>query len=240
MAKKTWATANILDVGCGKELPMAKMLYSMKMKPARYLGIDAGRVKDEAKQVFHTGSWPLELKEQCAFGQVDIEEDAESFDLITSFEVLEHVEPELMHKMLDEMMRLIKPTGSIFISTPCWDRKSCAGNHVNEMRYEALGAVFEEHGFAIEAVHGTFASIRDYQHLLDEHEIQVFKRLREYYDTNFLSCVLAPLYPQGSRNALWELSPIQGDNYEKQFPNGFRDEERPWGSSENWADMKIN
>ena len=31
--RKTWQTARILDVGCGRELPMAKLLYSSKLIP---------------------------------------------------------------------------------------------------------------------------------------------------------------------------------------------------------------
>jgi len=29
--------------------------------------------------------------------------------------------------------------------------------------------------------------------------------LREYYDSNVLSTIFAPMYPQGSRNNLWVL-----------------------------------
>lgn len=238
MARGTYKDARILDVGCGKELPMAKMLYSMKMKPKRYLGIDAGKVKPEAKQVFHTGAWPLTLREGSTF-QEGSGLDTGEFNLITCFEVLEHVEPKMMISMLREMQNITTDDAMIFISTPCWDRVSCAGNHVNEMRYEALGAVFERLGFEIVDHHGTFASIRDYQHLLDEHEQEVFYHLRKYYDTNFLSCIFAPLYPQGARNVLWELRRTQDHEYTPKFDNGLRDEEKPWGSSENWEDMYL-
>jgi hypothetical protein len=109
------------------------------------------------------------------------------------------------------------------------------------MKYEALGAVFEKHGFEVVNSYGTFASIRDYQYYLDKEPqlAQLFIKLREYYDTNFLSCIFAPLFPAQSRNALWELRKCkEGKAHTNKFPK-IEDIKQPWGSSQQWKDMSL-
>lgn len=239
--RKQYETARILDVGCGRELPFPKTLYSSRLIPEVYVGVDAGPINDDARAMVQGGK----LSERASLFPnkplLDIKEDFFRpgwFTHITCFEVLEHVEPKMMLAMIDRMKHWLDPKdGRMFISTPCWDRKSCAANHVNEMTYEALGAVFEESGLVVENVHGTFASIRDYEPHLTPAYREVFKDLRDYYDTNFLSVVLAPMFPAYARNCLWELR-VAGDgdvNYHK-FDR-LEDCEPPWGSSNKWAEM---
>lgn len=230
---KRYETARILDIGCGRELPLPKMLYSSRLQPQAYYGVDAGPILDSAMAVFHTGKFPLKVWEKTNFLELT-QEDVESPNVVTCFEVLEHVEPKMMLQMLQHIRQLLTTDGRAFFSTPCWDVVSCAANHVNEMKYLALGAVFEQAGFSIKNVYGTFASIRDYEHKLSPLEHELFCRLREYYDVNMLACIFAPLYPSESRNALWELSPVAPD--ERKFPL-LSEVPTPWGSSVQWADM---
>jgi 2-polyprenyl-3-methyl-5-hydroxy-6-metoxy-1,4-benzoquinol methylase len=256
MQKHAYKTARILDIGCGRELPMAKMLYSSKMIPQTYYGVDVGPVNDEDLNIIaKTGKFPHTVWERTNL--LDLEEECfthEFPNIVTCFEVLEHVEPAMMMDMLEHMKLLTTDDCRFFISTPVWNRTDCAANHVNEMLYESLGAAFERHGFVITNVHGTFASIRDYEpQLLDaklstpvDHNYglptrQLFERLREYYDTNFLSCVFAPLFPERSRNCLWELRKFTGGPDEEivnKFPF-IRDIEQPWSSSTKWEDMAL-
>lgn len=252
--RKMYETARILDVGCGREIPLAKTLYSSKLIPAIYLGVDAGPILDEeVAKIAKTQKFPHKLWESTNFLELDeldviMNGDGARPNIVTSFEVLEHVEPKMMWDMLEHMKKLSSDDARFFISTPCWNRTDCAGNHVNEMLYEALGAGFERHGFVVENVYGTFASIRDYEHLLPRNEIgckpnfvpsiELFNALREYYDTNFLSCVFAPLFPAQSRNCLWELRkgpvPFGGEKFR---PIG--EIQTPWSSSKLWEDMKL-
>lgn len=249
---------------------MAKMLYSSKLIPQMYYGVDVGPINDEdAAKITKTGKFPHKLWERCNVLELTIEDvlldephavpDSRP-NIVTCFEVLEHVEPKMMFEMLEHIKSLTTPDARFFFSTPNWNRTDCAGNHVNEMLYEALGAGFERHGFIVEHVYGTFASIRDYEHMLgDKHLVQdirddsshvigpntitlarVFEKLREYYDTNFLSCVFAPLFPAQSRNALWELrkhehGPVTSNN--RFFPIDAI--QRPWSSSAKWEDMAL-
>lgn len=252
---KLYQSARILDIGCGRELPMAKMLYSSRLIPSMYYGVDAGPINDEDAAKVAAGKFPHKLWEQCNFLELTKEDVALRMpprlpNFVTCFEILEHVEPKMMMDMLEHVRELTTDDAKFLISTPCWNRTDCADNHVNEMLYEALGAAFERHGFVVEHVYGTFASIRDYEHLLPRHpggnepwsgELlgDVFDMLREYYDTNFLSCVFAPLFPAQSRNCLWELSKANP----KRFSGGkypmIDTIQRPWSSSTKWEDMKL-
>lgn len=262
--RKMYETARILDIGCGRELPLAKMLYSSKLSPAMYYGVDVGPIlEEEVAKISKTGKFPhklwddtnfLEL-DKSDFGGVGSEIGAALPNTVTCMEVLEHVEPRMMIDMLEHMKSLTSDDVRFFISTPCWNMVDCAANHVNEMKYDALGACFERHGFVVEHVYGTFASIRDYEHLLlrwdhqdstsgcEESDVpRLFDKLREYYDTNFLSCVFAPLFPAQSRNALWELRKLTQYEIDRCPTTKFPDISQipqPWSSSAMWEDMKL-
>lgn len=255
--RKNYLSARILDIGCGRELPFAKTLYSSKLAPAMYYGVDAGPILDEeVAKIAKTQKFAHKLWENTNFlelGQSDISEVTDDHvcgplpNLVTCFEVLEHVEPKMMFDMLEHMKRLTSDDARFFISTPCWNRVDCAANHVNEMLYESLGAGFERHGFIVENVYGTFASIRDYESTLMGVSISwhdMFNQLREYYDTNFLSCIFAPLFPAQSRNCLWELRKDLSKSWDSsgaglsRFPL-IETIQQPWSSSTSWEDMKL-
>lgn len=276
--RKAYQTARILDIGCGRELPLAKTLYSSKLLPAIYYGVDVGPINDEdVAKIAKTQKFPHKIWERTNFLELEIQDLFDGFvpaqatsaanlpNIVTCMEVLEHVEPKMMFDMLEHMKPLTSDDCRYFISTPCWNRTDCAANHVNEMLFDSLGAAFERHGFVVENVYGTFASIRDYESKLEgwvynEYSPriqiqagmkavmvrQIFDELREYYDTNFLSCVFAPLFPAQSRNCLWELrkyrenlpSREQISESQPKFPP-IESIQKPWSSSERWADMAL-
>lgn len=240
---RLYERATIVDVGCGREVPLAKTMYSSRLTPKEYHAIDYGPIPAESRQIFHTGKFPIVFHERTDFvkwamGKADTAEGSQAnfADVVVSFEVLEHVEPLHCLKMLEAMRWVLKPNGVAFISTPCWDVISCAANHVNEMRYETLGAVLEENGWMIRNVYGTFASIREYEPYLAPGHREAFKDLRDYYDVNFLACVFAPFYPQYSRNCLWEIVPGTVQDADRQFAP-LTTVPEPWSSSQHWADF---
>jgi len=223
--------AIILDVGCGREIPLAKLLYSSRLSPLYYYGVDYGPIENESiavlKSAFRGEFWD---HEDFAAGKVEFQQLP---NIVTCFEMLEHIEPEHVVRTLRQMLKVTSADCRFFISTPCWNRTDCAAHHVNEMTYEALAATFERLGFKIENVYGTFASIRDYQHLLGNATL-LFNRLREYYDSNVLSCIFAPLFPAQSRNCLWELS--KATTTCKRFED-IEVYQQPWTSSIYWKDL---
>lgn len=224
--------AIILDVGCGKEMPFPKLIYSSKLRPTHYVGLDVG-------------DWPLpEMLEKVTFpcdklvGDIA---DCDSFEdlgftaapnLITCFEVMEHVEWEHCLRSLSAMKKIAALDCTLLISTPCYNLKDVADNHVNEMTYQAFGSALEHCGWAIRGHWGTFASQRDYKALLIEGGYEdLFNVMHNYYDSNVLSVIFAPLYPSRSRNVIWECFPHNVSADERQFPK-VKDLVRPFGSSE--------
>ena len=146
----------------------------------------------------------MKLFEKCDFVKTALPKP--SFDVINCLEVLEHVEADHAYAMMQRMNNLLKKDGVCFLSTPCYDMKmGAAANHVNEMTYDGFMAIILSAGFKIEQVWGTFASQKDYKALMSEPELELFQRLATYYDSNIVSCLMAPLFPQHSRNCLWRL-----------------------------------
>lgn len=233
--KQLYKTARVLDIGCGKEMPLAKSLYSSRMAPAYYLGVDVNKL--EVPEMFANAKWQPDV-----LGQMDIcdyNSFEHAFDVITCFEVIEHVEPEHAIRILKKIKHLLSVGGHAFVSTPDFcPHTGAAANHVNEMTMEALGWVIEECGFAIEDYWGTFASQREYKHLVSEAGIspEAWVRLSEYYDSNVLATVLAPLFPHHSRNVLWKLTKA-GEDYKRKFDH-IDYQPKPWSSSEHQEDLR--
>lgn len=235
-AKQRYKTARILDIGCGREVPLAKTLYSSRLIVDRYVGIDVNVLV--VPDTFHTGRFPIKL---FSGDFVELGLDALGFrpTLATCFEVLEHVEPSHAIKIVDHVHELLEDDGRFIMSTPNWDpRVGAAANHVNEMKHEALGAMLEQRGWVVEEKFGTFASIRDYKDALFESyscSESIFNDLRAYYDVNFLAVIFAPLFPHLARNCLWVLR--------KRFPADYRGyHEWPagvWTSSDQWRDLRT-
>jgi 2-polyprenyl-3-methyl-5-hydroxy-6-metoxy-1,4-benzoquinol methylase len=144
-AGQKYKTAHILDIGCGKEVPLAKLMYSSRLIPetGSYTGLDYNKL--EVPAMFHTGKFPIKLHGGMMFPQAAPEDVyTRKFDVITCFEVLEHVEPAQVVIMLKAISGLLAPGGRAFLSTPCYDAKvGAAANHVNEMSYGAFGALIE-------------------------------------------------------------------------------------------------
>jgi hypothetical protein len=214
--KQRYKTAYVMDIGCGQEAPLLKTLYTSRLLPYVYCGVDVGPIK-----IFNT----MPALRKFAFSEDHMEgillipecnilelEPPPTYqhapDVIVMFEVLEHNEKETGVKILETLKKFGGPQTTLFISTPCYDGKNLAANHVYEWSYNELAAELTKH-FIIENVWGTFASIRDYDHRLDQISIdglsEIFRRMREYYDVNYLATIFAPLFPELSRNCLWQL-----------------------------------
>lgn len=228
-----YKTARVLDVGCGRETPLAKTLYSSRLIVKEYVGVDYGPINNAA---FHTGKFPITLFPKQDFATLDLQGAETEFSHMVSFEMLEHVEPKHAIAILRKMWKWATPETTIFISTPIWDGVNTAANHVNEIKYHALGWLLEELGFHIEDAFGTFASQKDYVHKMAPAHRESFDDLSSYYDSNLLSCIFAPFYPEQSRNALWVLKKSVVPMH-RMFSHEMLVACAPWGSSHNWKDL---
>lgn len=202
--KSRYKTASILDIGCGKEIPLLKLLYSSKMLPATYVGVDYGPtiILDSLKKYDGDKIW---LFPNTNFLDIN-PEDHLAYSIITMFEALEHMEKEMGINVLQHIKSFMNEKTVFFMSTPCYDGANKAGNHVYEWGYQELYDQLIGLGYIVDNVWGTFASMKDYKHILEPDELRIFNRLSEYYDVNLVSCIFAPLFPKQSRNCLWQLS----------------------------------
>jgi SAM-dependent methyltransferase len=215
---KRYEEARIIDVGCGRELPLAKLLYSNRYAPKKggYCGVDFGPL-EPSESLQKQAQFELILKPKTDFMNLE-QPFAEKATLITCFEVIEHVEPDHMWNMLQKMKDLLAEDGTVILSTPNYDpHVGAADNHVNEMNHGFLHATLERAGFTVENKYGTFASQKDIKELLKQDGLfNLFLSLHDYYDSNVLATIFAPLYPEKARNCLWVLK--KGTAVQTPFP----------------------
>lgn len=120
-----------LDIGCG-EKPYASLFTCTE-----YIGIDI-----ETTEKYHE-----KHKTDLFYNGVDLPFENNSFDSIVCFEVLEHVfEPE---KMVHEMFRVLKPDGTILLTTPfIWNEHEIPYDY-GRYSYFGLKDLFTKNGFII-------------------------------------------------------------------------------------------
>lgn len=210
----------ICDFGCGNG-NLLEVLYRNKFKQASYVGLDIReKTIEQANEKFGKVDWA----EFYAADLIKNDFDYESIeaDKVCSFEVLEHVGKQNADAFMINFKACGNQDALYYISTPNHDpHVGAAGNHtydsgdgrgvaVQEFTHEELTELFEKH-FDIVRKFGTFASIRDYKPLMNEWQTKMFEALKEYYDSNLLSNMMAPFFPEHSRNTLWVLKRKEDD-----------------------------
>jgi len=245
--------AIVLDVGCGRYMPLAKMLYSNRLIPQKYVGVDLN--KFDIPEMLSGKKIPISIWSETDFCALEIHDVAleghgfEDVDIpdslkpnvFVSYETAEHMLPEQTRRLFIKALELTSSACHYFISTPCWDLVNVADNHLSEVRFEALGALFEDLGFHIQGVWGTFASQKDYKPYMEQEYpgiTAIFEKLSEYYDSTVISTTFAPLFPAYSRNACWHLTKKQGDNakQERLFV-ALELAPTPWTSHPTWRQL---
>ena len=214
IVKKLKIGERLCDFGCGSG-NLLEVAYRNKYKQALYVGLDIReRTIEKAKEKFAAVDW-------AKFFAADLCKNDFKFHLIKahnvcSFEVLEHVGKQNAHVFLENFKACGREDATYYLSTPNYDKNvGAAGNHtydsgdgrgiaVQEFEHGELSEILQEH-FVIKQKFGTFASQRDYVHLMDEHQRIIYDRLHEYFDVNLLSNFMAPMFPEQSRNTLWVM-----------------------------------
>jgi len=110
VAHTALAGARALDVGCGGGL----LSESLSRKGARVTGIDLAPGMVEVARL-HAAEEGLEVDYRVAAAEELAASSAQSFDVITCMEMLEHVPQPA--KMLTTLASLVRPGGSVFVST---------------------------------------------------------------------------------------------------------------------------
>lgn len=213
MTQHRYKDVHILDVGCGRDLPLPRSMYANKMSGFDYSGIDVNRLEFHPTLVtaHNNGKARISLHEECDASLLPPDELAWGLgNVLVSLECLEHMQPHIVCRMLQNWKRLLVPGATLFVSTPVFNG-SAAANHVSEWSRQTLGTAFEYHGFTIEANYGTFASKSDLMNVMTAEEKSVYDRLGAYYESNVQSLIMAPLHPEASRNNLWRLRNTPSD-----------------------------
>lgn len=209
--RKVKGQQSICDFGCGRG-SLAEVIYRNRCKVKSYTGIDIRNVVDSKLRNL---DW-VNIIEEDIINPFEEFDDIEA-DIVCSFEVAEHVGKQNINKFLENFKSCGNDNATYYLSTPNYDEQvGAAGNHTfnsNDGRGKAVQEFthheLEEHiidaDFRIIDRFGTFASIKDYKDLLSPAQKEVFEELREYYDINILSVMMAPMFPRVARNCLWIL-----------------------------------
>lgn len=205
----------VCDFGCGQG-NMLEVLYRNKFKCKKYLGLDIRKQTiAQALEKFKAVPW-------AEFDVVDLIKDKYPYDKIQankvcSFEVMEHVGKQNAQTFLKHFKACGSKDATYYLSTPNYDPLvGAAGNHtydsgdgrgiaIHELSHEEIQGHVLKAGFDIVKKFGTFASQRDYKDLLSKAQREVFDQLKEYYDSNLMANIFAPMFPENSRNTMWVL-----------------------------------
>lgn len=209
----------ILDFGCGSG-EMLELFYRNKFRPKQYLGLDIRtQTVNENNEKFAKLDF-AEFRQMDLCSEIDL---GQTFDIITCFEVMEHIGHENADAFLDNIAYHCDENTRVYLSTPNYDsRVGAANNHmlkhadgteeVGEWDHFELQDKLSEY-FDIEAKYGTFASMKDYkEEIAGDWRQAMFDELKKYYDVNMVSVIMAPLIkPEHARNCLWVLKAKQED-----------------------------
>lgn len=188
----------VLDTGCGQDLPLYKILMAGKAwLPELYVGVDLNVLTPPTAKWAHTyGEFNLVERWREVVNQHG------QFDLVTSFEVIEHMTIAHGDEYLNAIWQCLNPGGALLISTPVFNG-SKAANHVYEYTAPELREKLERAGYVIEERFGTFASANDIKKCATPEEKALIEVLARFHSNEVMACFLAPKYPDYSRNNVW-------------------------------------
>lgn len=205
----------VVDFGSGKG-NLLEVFYRNRFACKKYTGIDIRKQTIKAAQEkFSMIPWAEFIADDLIKPKTDFGKF--KADKVCSFEVAEHVGKQNIQKFLKNFKACGKPGALYYLSTPNFDEKvGAAGNHtydsgdgrgvaVQEFGHKELEKEILKAGFTIQKKFGTFASSRDYKPLMNDWQKKMFNGLKEYYDSNLISNIMAPFFPEQSRNTLWVL-----------------------------------
>ena len=111
--KKGLLKGDVLDYGCGAGHLLAQML---KETDVDFYGLDfsADSIEETGKRT--TGK--SNLKQLVLIDKLPSSFKTKQFDSITLIETIEHLQDEALHETMQELFRILKPNGKIFITTP--------------------------------------------------------------------------------------------------------------------------
>lgn len=193
----------ILDVGCGQDVPLVKVLTaSLSAVPAKYVGVDLNKISRKPGI-----SWVEAILDEYDFPTdwADVLNRYGPFSLISCFEVVEHMHREDGLRLLTGIKECLTDDGRALISTPVYDGRKMAANHIKEYTVQEMRDLVEEAGLEVVERFGTFASWNMIRRVCTKTERDLLDETGRFYGGDVLACFLAPKYPDASRNNAWVL-----------------------------------
>ena len=134
---------DVLDCATGKGYGA----YIMSLSARSVTGIDLNDTSLKVASESFSGQENLVFKRQDIF---KLEELGKKFDVITAFEVIEHIDPSKTDEFLSSIKSVLKSDGTLLISTPNHDVVLASGVHVpsfhiNNFKSTELKQVLEKH-----------------------------------------------------------------------------------------------
>ena len=220
-SKEQCCGKRVLDVGCGPEWPLGRLLIFhggfARKRPAKYVGVDLNKIEGN-----HNRNKIADLLSEFNFVErwKELLETYGAFDTVCNFEVLEHMDEPDQHRLLKCMRRCVKPGGTLIISTPVRAASGYqARNHIREVTIPEMRELLEDAGWEVVKRYGTYGDITKLRKAALEEGLahdegdstrmdgnahrQTMQDLSEYYCSDVLANFLAPLYPDACKNNLW-------------------------------------
>ena len=217
LSKQLNRPIKILDLGCGEAYSMRTFYKSFVVKKSevvkRYIGIDIdepmlSKTRDKYNKVLETVHGRLIAQDLTVNPHTKVKDG--TIDLIIWFEMVEHIQPEFVRPILDEVFRVLSPEGILLLSTPNSNgsNQKLPKDHVYEWSYEDLSQEIQKAGFTILSSHGTSINPSKIPKDIWEKKGEMVEAVYSTFGENTaFSCVaLAPLFPvKYSKSMLFEL-----------------------------------
>lgn len=193
----------VLEIGCGQDTPLTKVMSgNLSWLPKKYLGVDLNKLTKPfaPKWASYKGEFNFvedgaDLAEECPNG----------FDLIVSFEVIEHMGKQNGERMLRHAVHLMHDDSTFLLSTPVYNGKHMAANHIHEYEFDELKEMIEDCGLKVVKVYGTFATWNAIKRVCTPSEFTLLEELRQFHSWEVLSTFMASKYPRVASNCAWVL-----------------------------------
>ncbi len=205
-AKRRWIDhdkTKVLDVGCGPDKPLFMILFGGIGGgdggfPATYTAVDLNKVKPSKHartKIYDQTNFFVEW--------ANIKKERGPFDLITNFEVIEHMRVGMGKELLKLFYKSLAPGGTLLLSTPVYDGVARAKNHIHEWEIPELNDAIRAAKLVPVERYGTFANWNDIKRVATPEHLQVAEELKVWFGNDVMACFLAPLYPDAARNNTW-------------------------------------
>jgi 2-polyprenyl-3-methyl-5-hydroxy-6-metoxy-1,4-benzoquinol methylase len=157
--KKGLLKGDVLDYGCGAGHLLEQMV---KQTGANFYGIDFST--DSIDETKRRVAGKPNLKELILVDKLPTHFSDEQFDSITLIETIEHLQDDALHETMQELFRILKPNGTIFLTTPFNEDLGSYLNfcpfcksefhqmqHMQTFDVAALHALAARHGFKVDS-----------------------------------------------------------------------------------------